>query len=407
LLKALFVNSAVPVRALRLEEKMVKLYHPPDLVQGHGRIKIDAVLDFEGKFSLFLADQEVLASGQSRSYYFAIPPAAAAEDPEKKQDEQEGHGGKRQQQQKQPPPPTSPALPLQVTLAWIDPPNAFTAQKQLLHDLDLHVVDPRGTIFYPNGLPGPDEKNNVEKVVIYDPLPGGIYTLVVTAGELSEAEEQKYALVASADGRALAEEEALGSLGQQQQEGEEEGKTAVAGEAQASANSSLSLPPQVSLDQMLHSCYKDCLVAAAASMAKQNEGEGGEGEGEGFQGGDPLCQQFSSVIANCSAGCPPSIALQTQELCLSSKCHFRACNVSEDEAMRASEAQRFKVALRIILRGMYTACIDIFLICMMYTYGFYSSSFSFDVHYTGTYIHTNVQTNMHKHYIHTHRHPSG
>lgn len=59
-----------------------------------------------------------------------------------------------------------------MTLAWIDPPNAFNARKQLLHDLDLLVLDQGGhTLYHPNGLPGPDEKNNVEKVFIKKPKP--------------------------------------------------------------------------------------------------------------------------------------------------------------------------------------------------------------------------------------------
>ena len=64
----------------------------------------------------------------------------------------------------------------------LPPPRA--ASCQLLHDLDLLVTDEAGLdTYHPNGLPGPDEKNNVEKVVINHPEPqvrrtgiGTVYT---------------------------------------------------------------------------------------------------------------------------------------------------------------------------------------------------------------------------------------
>ena len=316
LLKALFVNSAVPVKALRLEDKMVALYHPPDLVQGHGRIKIDAVLDFHGRFSLFLADKRWLSSGGSHSYFFQVAAHANAS-----------------------------TVPLQVTLSWIDPPNAFTAQKQLLHDLDLHVVAPNGSILYPNGLPGPDEKNNMEKVVVHDPMPGAVYTLVVTAGELSEAEEQMYALVATGDGRAVTEEAATQSnVG----EGAEKEATKTPEALEPSMTT-----PQVPLQQMLHSCYKDSLAAAAAWVQAHNSSTVEGDDSLGPHNHDVVCQQFARVFAtkNTSALCSAAAVLEAQEACLGARCHYASCGVSEEEAMRASEALRYKVSLRLILRG--------------------------------------------------------
>lgn len=139
LMKAIFVISAVPVTALRVDHTVTPLFSPPDLIQGHGRVKIDNVLDFSGQFSSYLIDKQFVESGQSRRYYFQV---------------------------------SESTVPLQFCLAWIDPPNSFTAQKQLLHDLDLIVVDQNGNIYYPNGLPGPDERNNIEKVVIHEPRTG-------------------------------------------------------------------------------------------------------------------------------------------------------------------------------------------------------------------------------------------
>ncbi|TFJ84083.1 hypothetical protein NSK_004556 [Nannochloropsis salina CCMP1776] len=354
LLKALFVNSAVAVKALRLEDELVALYHPPDLAQGHGRIKIDAVLDFYGHFSLFFADKQSLASGKSRTYYFQIAAASNAS-----------------------------SVPLQVTLCWIDPPNSFTAQKQLLHDLDLHVLDPSGVRFYPNGLPGPDSKNNVEKIVVVEPLPGGVYTLVVTAGELSEAEEQLYALVATGDGRALTEESVLHLKKADNQKFIEFGDNGSSMKAHAFRTSNIAknepaqdLPEMFTMPvkEMLHVCYKDGFENAAAMLARtKSKSRQPHGQDEnsakdkatsaafgdmvtsataGLGRSEALCEHFDIIFSNRSIKCPPPALHEAQKVCLGAKCHHTQCGVSVEEAMSAGDAVRYKVSLRLILRGL-------------------------------------------------------
>ena len=341
LLKALFVNSAVPVKAFRLpprpttttttssssssskgeeemeEEALVPLSHPPDLAQGHGRVKIDAALDFYGAHSLFLADRRALKSGERHVYYFRIQ-------------EEEAVGGSG-----------SGGVPLQVALAWIDPPNAFTARKQLLHDLDLLVIDPAGRPHHPNGLPGPDERNNVEKVVIPPEVlvSGGVYRLVVRAGELTEAETQAYALVATGPGRAVVEAEARASLPAGDGVDDEQ---AAAGAAAGAAGA-------VSLDAVLHPCFTPLLPALSTS----------------------LCHQLASALQAATADaslCPASAVAETRELCLGphARCGLEACGVAllpvasletptgvQARMQEEEEEQRsYKVAARLVLRGL-------------------------------------------------------
>jgi len=369
LLKALFVNSAVPVKALRLEEELIPLYNPPDLVQGHGRIKVDAVLDFYGQFSLFLADKQPLASGQSRKYYFQISSSLSTSSSSSSTSSSYSSSSASS-------PSSILPLPLQVTLSWIDPPNAYTAQKQLLHDLDLHLLSPDGTHYYPNGLPGPDEKNNIEKIVILEPVPGGVYTLVVTAGELSEADEQLYALVATGDGRALREEEAFSLLLPLMVGGTSEGWkvsnfSTVAAAGGSGVSSSL---PQVPLDQMLHVCFKESLVTAATRVAYSHKEEQQQylllqkeaaviTDDTTTSVSTPptppptsehiLCEQFAFLLSPSfpPSSCPPSAYLEAQSLCLQARCPFSSCGVTADEAMHARNALKYKVSLRLILRG--------------------------------------------------------
>ena len=99
-----------------------------------------------------------------------------------------------------------PSLDFVLTLVWTDPPSSLAASKQLLHDLNLKVVND-GTVYYPNGLSTFDEKNNVEKITVTNP---GNLTVVLTAGTLTESDRQPFALVAIGAGVMLHESEELG-----------------------------------------------------------------------------------------------------------------------------------------------------------------------------------------------------
>lgn len=84
-----------------------------------------------------------------------------------------------------------------IMLYWTDPPASENAAKTLVNDLDLSIVAPNGTVYYPwkpDPTPDPgilnapagagrDSLNNTEQVVINDPLPGN-YTIRVNGYEV-------------------------------------------------------------------------------------------------------------------------------------------------------------------------------------------------------------------------------
>ena len=239
-----------------------------------------------------------------------------------------------------------------MTLAWIDPPNAFTARKQLLHDLDLRVVDPQGRVHHPNGLPGPDERNNVEKVVIHEPQPGAVYLLVVTAGELTEAPNQTYALVATGAGRAI--------VGQQEQDGE--GGAAGSGSSSSSSSSSSDEEEQagaaaaaagpssggqgvmVAWEQVLHPCLHPCLLS-------QHDSDSGA---ERSRSSSSICRQLTLADdgqsgEGCIGACPEHAVAEARALlCDSSSSNSGGDGEGGDGASR----RFFKVSARLVLRGL-------------------------------------------------------
>ncbi|ACX51263.1 S-layer domain protein [Ammonifex degensii KC4] len=78
---------------------------------------------------------------------------------------------------------TDPTRPLKVTLCWTDPPASLGSGEVLVNDLDLVVYGPGGQRFCGNDFENrglPDRRNNVEQVVIPQPLPG-TYRIEVTA----------------------------------------------------------------------------------------------------------------------------------------------------------------------------------------------------------------------------------
>ncbi len=72
------------------------------------------------------------------------------------------------------------SVPLHITLVWTDYPASTSSSKQLVNDLDLTVVAPDGTTYYPNHLNEPDRTNNVETIDIANPQSGN-YTIKVKA----------------------------------------------------------------------------------------------------------------------------------------------------------------------------------------------------------------------------------
>lgn len=176
LLKALLINSAVPIsRYMFANGSFVTLGLPPDNYQGFGRLQLDTVLHLapNNPVSFFVRDAVPLAEKEIHTYTFTVPTAGN----------------------------TSLLAPFKVSMTWTDPFVPASSGKIALHDLDLRVVRRQGsqvTTHYPNGLTqGPDRINSVEKVVLYTPAPGDVYTVTVTGASISTTPFQTYALVAS------------------------------------------------------------------------------------------------------------------------------------------------------------------------------------------------------------------
>ncbi len=90
----------------------------------------------------------------------------------------------------------SDAGELRVTLAWTDYPSVPESGLNLVNDLDLRVIGPSNTYYYPNGRASRDPLNNLERVIV--PLAGqpGQYTIEITASNVPIG-PQPFALVAA------------------------------------------------------------------------------------------------------------------------------------------------------------------------------------------------------------------
>ena len=92
---------------------------------------------------------------------------------------------------------------LKVTLAWDDPAATENISVTLINDLDLALVDPGDTVVRPwvldpaspaaNAATGIDRINNLEQVLVIDPLPG-TWQITVRGFQVPE-EPQDYSLV--------------------------------------------------------------------------------------------------------------------------------------------------------------------------------------------------------------------
>ena len=93
-----------------------------------------------------------------------------------------------------------------ATLVWTDYPGLPFSAKELVNDLDLTVTDPAGQQLYGNDFTVPynssfDSTNNVEGVIINNPVPG-IYKVNVSARNVPMG-PQPFAIVISGIGAAL------------------------------------------------------------------------------------------------------------------------------------------------------------------------------------------------------------
>jgi len=172
LLKAMLINSAVPMAAFDFNNgTLLPLGLPPDVYQGHGRIKLADVLPIKSLGAtttpnLYVVNGASIKEEEKHVYKFSIPA-------------------------------TGKSL-VKITLVWIDPDTTASSATTVLHDLDLMVYSQKeGSSYFPNGRTNADNVNTVEKVALYSPTPGDTLTVTVTATSVATRPEQRYALAAS------------------------------------------------------------------------------------------------------------------------------------------------------------------------------------------------------------------
>ena len=164
LVKAVLVNSAVGLAAYGGYPD-VELGSPPEPYQGFGRILLNSTMptapppdeDVRGTTALWVDDLRALSAGSYVKYVWRAHEAFC-------------DGGS-----------DACSARLSVTVTWMDPANVVTADKQLLHDLDLVVYGGGVGFHHANGGDGWDEDNNVERVVIDGVAVGAEVAIVARA----------------------------------------------------------------------------------------------------------------------------------------------------------------------------------------------------------------------------------
>jgi len=180
LLKAVMVHSGQAMKAYEDAQGTLHSVRYPDHHQGYGRIELDQVIDLT-----------------NRKYTLQVFGSANTSDPRYRHFTKTGD----LHQYKVTINNSTKVPSLKATLVWTDKPSSPTSCEKsaisvLTNDLDLKIIGPGGaTIFYPvsMGGTGPDRSNNVEVVVVPNPIPGGNYTIQVLAKSLVTS--QPYALV--------------------------------------------------------------------------------------------------------------------------------------------------------------------------------------------------------------------
>lgn len=139
----------------------------PDSIRGFGRIHLGAGMPMggAGNLTLFVDDSSTAAVDEygTNNYTFHVD-GAAGED-------------------------------FRATLSWIDPPSTAYSETQLIHDLDLAVTAPDGTVHY-MWSSGPSTVNVNERVIVPAvDVTSGYYTVEVSAKALVTTMSQTYSLV--------------------------------------------------------------------------------------------------------------------------------------------------------------------------------------------------------------------
>lgn len=138
----------------------------PDNSRGFGRVHLEAgmPLNGEGELALLVADASTTFIGAFAEDQYIVDVYADTD------------------------------IELRVTLCWIDPPAQSYASRQLIHDLDLTVTSPRGTVYKMWGSGEADSVNVIERVIVPIVSERGKWEISVTSSSLV-TETQAYSLV--------------------------------------------------------------------------------------------------------------------------------------------------------------------------------------------------------------------
>jgi subtilisin family serine protease len=144
LVKALLINGARPLEG------------GPAPESGFGLLDLAGTLLALNEGTFFYKEGDTVGTGERLTYTFHVANAGA---------------------------------PFKATLAWTDPPAAPGAAKALVNDLDLTVTSPDGKTYQGNDFGGrgaKDAVNNVEQVIIVDPVPGE-YRVTISGAAVSHS----------------------------------------------------------------------------------------------------------------------------------------------------------------------------------------------------------------------------
>jgi len=165
LIKATLINGAVDLNPGQYGVGATQeMGAAPNVVEGWGRVDLSSsIYPANGAQVRFDDEQIGLLTGGTKTYTFIV---------------------------------NDSSIPFRVTMSYTDYPGwPSDPGAQLRNDLDMRVIAPDGTVLYPNNLGGVDRRNNVERVVVNNPL-RGVYTVRVDAYNVPFG-PQPYALVAT------------------------------------------------------------------------------------------------------------------------------------------------------------------------------------------------------------------
>lgn len=176
LIKATLINSAVGVtsyqnsRTSNTASDGFPIGPPPDIYQGWGRIQLSRTLRLNNAEYpiLYVQDYVSMTEGQTRTYKFTIPSLSKV------------------------------MSEFEVTITWYDPPTSIASGGRVVNNIDMTATldsDPKRKLIYPNGLIGPDNVNNVEKIRLANPMLNDVITIKLTGTTIAVTSSQNLAMV--------------------------------------------------------------------------------------------------------------------------------------------------------------------------------------------------------------------